>query len=362
MELKKQKILMFTRTMALGGTENVVLQMCRILQPKVDKIIVCSCGGVNEQKLQEMGIAHYTIADMENKSPKTILKIFRDVWGIIRKEGITVVHTHHRMAAFYARILKFLCPITTVNTSHGSLTDKRFLTRFSLSGSNLIACGKGVKQNLIDAYGINGARVTVIRNAVEEFNGKLIPDERLQKLHQEGYILVGCVGRLSEEKGVEYFIRSYPAVMQAGHKVRYVIVGDGPDMEKLQDLTRQLDIYDDVLFMGYRSDVQNVMAQLDFFVISSLTEGLPLTPLEVFSLGKTIIGTNISGTSEIIDHQKNGLLVPTRDADAIAEAVLHLVEQPALREQFENNAIKTFKEEFSFEVFTRRVEKFYTEL
>lgn len=362
MELKKQKILMFTRTMALGGTENVVLQMCRILQPKVGKIIVCSCGGVNEAKLQEMGITHYTIADIESKSPKTILTVLAAVSRIIRQENITVVHTHHRMAAFYTRLLRYFHKITAVNTSHNTFTDKRALTRFALSGSNLIACGEMVKKNLMEAYDIPEQRVTVIHNAVEAFQGELCADEALTELRQAGYALVGNVGRLSEQKGMSYFLQSLPAVKESYPMVKFVVVGDGEDREQLEKLTDELGIREDVLFLGYRSDIRNVMSQMDFLVLSSLWEGLPLTPIEAFSMGKTVVGTAVDGTVEVIENEKNGLLIPPRDPKAIAEGVVRLLKDPALREQFETAALETYTKEFSFDIYTRRVETFYEEL
>ena len=77
MDLGKQNILFFTRTMMLGGTENVVLQLCEVFKPKVNKIVVCSCGGVNVEKLTEMGIRHYQIPDISSK--KDIFKICRTV-------------------------------------------------------------------------------------------------------------------------------------------------------------------------------------------------------------------------------------------------------------------------------------------
>ncbi len=362
MELKKQRILMFPRTMALGGTEGVVLQLCRILQPKVDKIVVCSCGGVNEQKLREMGITHYTIDDIEKKSPKTIVRVLSAVSDIIRKEKITVVHTHHRMAAFYTRLLRLFHRITAVNTSHNTFTDKRPLTRFALSGSNLIACGEMVKKNLISAYGIDADRVTVIHNAVEAFSGELHADKDLSALRQEGYALVGNVGRLSEQKGMEYFLQSLPAVKAAYPKVKYVVVGDGEDREKLERLTDELGIGENVLFLGYRSDIRNVMSQMDFLVLSSLWEGLPLTPIEAFSMGKSVVGTAVDGTVEVIAHEKNGLLIPPRDPAAIAEGVLRLLADQPLRQQLEKDAQQTFLEEFSFDTYAQRVEAFYTKL
>ena len=74
MKLEDQNILFLTRTMKLGGTENVVLQLCEIFKPLVNKVIVCSCGGVNENKLKEMGIKHYIIPDISEKNPHSIVK------------------------------------------------------------------------------------------------------------------------------------------------------------------------------------------------------------------------------------------------------------------------------------------------
>lgn len=362
MNLENQTVLMFPRTMGLGGTEGVVLQLCRILQPRVKKIVVCSCGGVHEATLQKMRIPHYTIPDIENKSPKKVLKVLHSVAGIIRREKVTVVHTHHRMAAFYTRLLRFFCRITAVNTSHNTFTDKRALTRFSLSGSHLIACGEMVKQNLVETYGIVPERVTVIHNAVEPFEGELVPDEALIALRQKGFALVGNVGRLSEQKGMEYFLRSLPGVKAAYPQVKYIVIGDGEDRADLEALAEELGIREDVLFLGYRSDIRNVMDQMDFLVLSSLWEGLPLTPIEAFSMGKTVIGTAVDGTVEVIAHEQNGLLIPPRDPEAIGEAAKRLLGDPVLRQCFEKQAEETFREEFSFDTYTARVERFYESL
>ena len=86
--LQNQNVLLFTRTMGLGGTENVVLQLCEILKPVVKKVVVCSCGGINEKKLEIMGIQHYTIPDIEQKDLKTITLVLRQVKRIIKNEKI----------------------------------------------------------------------------------------------------------------------------------------------------------------------------------------------------------------------------------------------------------------------------------
>ena len=90
MNLQEQNILFFTRTMKLGGTENVVLQLCEIFKPCVNKIVVCSCGGVNVEKLTAMGIKHIQINDIEEKSIPSILNTIKVLKKIVKEENITV--------------------------------------------------------------------------------------------------------------------------------------------------------------------------------------------------------------------------------------------------------------------------------
>lgn len=362
MELKKQNVLMFARSMGLGGTERVVLQLCRILQPKVNKLVVCSCGGVNQAELEQMSIRHYTIPDIENKSPKTVCRVLHAVRRILREEEITVVHTHHRMAAFYMNLLSMGLPVTFVSHCHNTFTDKRELTRLSYRRAKLVACGEMVKKNLVDFYGLPEEQVTVIHNAVEPFDGEIVPVPELEVLRKAGYALVGNVGRLSEQKGMEYFIAALPKVKTAGIPVKFVIVGDGEDREKLEDQTRKLGVEEDVLFLGYRSDVRNVMSQMDLIVLSSLWEGLPLTPIEAFSVGKTVVATAADGTVEILRDKENGDLVPVRDSEAIADRVTELLRSPETRRHYEEQAAETYAAEFSFDTFAQRVEAYYQSL
>lgn len=86
MKLEEQKVLLFTRTMGQGGTENVVLQLCEILKPRVNKIIVCSSGGINVKKLNSMGIKHYLTPDIAGKNPYSMIKTIAILKGIIKRE------------------------------------------------------------------------------------------------------------------------------------------------------------------------------------------------------------------------------------------------------------------------------------
>lgn len=362
MDLVKQNVLFFTRTMYLGGTENVVLQLCEIFKPLVNKIVVCSCGGVNTGKLSKMGIIHYEIPDIEKKSVGVFLNTVKMLKHIVEKESITVIHTHHRMAAFYVALLKLYRECKFINTCHNTFSNKRLLTKFAYRHANLVTCGESVKKNLVNYFGIDEKRVTVIRNAVKSFHEQVILDPTIKKLHDDGYFVVGNIGRLSEQKGMEYYIRAIPEVLKKCPNVRFLIIGSGEDEEKLKKLSEELHLEKYLIFMGYMKDIQNVMSQLDLVVLSSLWEGLPLTPVEAFSVGKTIVASKVDGTAEIVEDGRNGLLTDAKSYEQITQAVVKLCRNDDERKMLEKNALVTFEKKFSFGMFEKSYVEYYQKM
>ena len=309
--------------------------------------------GFNKEKLEELGCKFYAIPDIENKSPKTILSIMKTIKRIAKEENITVIHTHHRMAAFYVRFTGLYKKCVFINTSHNTFFNRKALTRYAYKHAKLIACGEMVKKNLEDVFGLSD--VTVIHNAVKPFDSEVVTDETISKAKQEGKFTVGNIGRLSEQKGMEYFINAVPDVIAVHPDTVFFIVGSGEDEAKLKEMAKDLP----VTFLGYRTDVQNIMSQLDLVVLSSLWEGLPLTPIEAFSAGKTIVATAVDGTVEIVKDGYNGLLVKAGDAKAIAEKINWMIEHPDDKKKMEAKALDTFNEEFSFDTLAKTYIDYY---
>lgn len=359
MDLSKQNILFFPRTMGLGGTENVVLQLCEIFKPLVNNIVVCSCGGENVKHLDEMGIRHYTIPDIEDKSPSVILKTAKQIRRIVREENITIIHTHHRMAAFYVAALRSYKKCGFINTSHNTFYDKKRLTAFAYKHAGLVACGEMVKKNLADYFGLPDEKVTVIRNAVASFDGQIVPDETIEKLRGDGCFIVGNIGRLSGQKGMEYYIQALPKVLKKHPETHFLIIGTGELESSLKEQTKQLNVENNLHFLGYRSDVQNLISQLDLVVLSSLWEGLPLTPIEAFSVGKTVVATGVDGTVEIVEDGKSGRLIEPKKPEQIAESVVWMIEHPEEKKSMEWKAKNRYEQDFSIERLSKAYIEFY---
>jgi len=352
-------ILFFTRTMGMGGTEKVILQLCKAIHPYFDNIIVCSCGGVNESTLEELQIRHYRIPDIENKDPKTIFVVLKTVSSIIKREKISVIHTHHRMAAFYTRIISLFTNFIFIHTAHNTFSDKKWLTQFALKKSKIIAVGEVVEANIHQMYGIDKNQITVIYNSIEVDSNETNPIDKIQQARLNGCFIIGNIGRLSKQKGMEYFIKAVPLILCKYENAKFFIIGDGEDRKKLNQIVTDLKLNNDVFFLGYRSDVINVLRQLDLLVLSSLWEGFPLTPIEAFSVEKTIVATDVDGTKEIVEDGVNGLLIEPKDSNALANAVCWLMEHATERQKMQKSAYITYQKRFNIERFENAYVDFY---
>jgi glycosyltransferase involved in cell wall biosynthesis len=166
------------------------------------------------------------------------------------------------------------------------------------------------------------ALTTVDLNAVAKLRNSLLDSAK---------ILIGSAGRLDEQKGYVYLLQAARQVIDARPDVSFLIAGDGPLRAQLELLVTQLRMADHFYLLGFRQDIQNVIAALDLFVSSSLWEGLPIVAVESIRLAKPIVLTNVGGSPEVVIEGKNGYIVPPADPNSLAEAILTSLENlPAL--------------------------------
>ncbi|WP_251938571.1 glycosyltransferase family 4 protein [Streptococcus sp. Marseille-Q0941] len=351
---QKNNILHISRTMDIGGAERIVYQLATDLKDEFDQVHVASTGGLWEEKLAENGIQHHRILDVDSKQPATVLKILASLSRIIKENEITLVHTHHRMAAFYIRLLQLRHPkLIHVYTAHNVFKDKLPLYKFALGKAHAIAVGEAVSENLKTDVGIKDT--TVI------YNGVLMEESQdtVSEIVRTPGVKIGCIARLSEQKGLTYLIEAMSLVTNPS--VSLFIVGDGELKNDLIDQTKKLGLEERIHFLGYRSDVVECINSFDFLVSSSIYEGLALSVIETFLNSKTIVATDIPGINEIVN-ETNGLLVPVKNPNAMAQAIDKLAGEVKFREKLAKKARLDYESKYSYSSFINNYKQFYTKL
>ena len=352
-------ILMFARTMAMGGTEKVVLQLCRALKDRVGFLGVMSCGGELVAELDAMGIPHFAVSDITGKDPATFYKVSHELKRVVRENSVNLVHCHHRMAALYCRLV-LPKGVRSVATAHNVFSGGQIATRFLYNGMPVAACGGRVYENLTGYYRLPGDLVTLIPNSVPRFSGPIAPIPEVARC-SEGILRIGFVGRLSEQKGVAHLIVAMGILAERGVRARCYIVGDGELGGELRKLAETSVSKDDIAFLGRRDDSQNFLAQMDVCAIPSLWEGLPLVLLEAFSVGAPVVASACDGMLDVVRDGENGLLVEPGDARALADGIERLCKDGALRARLGQAARADYKANYSFGVWSERYFDFYRE-
>lgn len=157
-----------------------------------------------------------------------------------------------------------------------------------------------------------------------------------------------CVARLAPEKGIEFLIQALGLLINKGYIVNLRVAGDGPSKASLEDSARRLNIADRVCFLGNLSEqeVGRELSMSDLFILPSLAEGVPVSIMEAMAVGLPVIATNIGGTSELVEAGKTGLLVRPADPQAIAQAVMTMMQRVEFRRQSAGWARAKVEDEF----------------
>jgi hypothetical protein len=353
-ENRKNSILHISRTMDIGGAERIVYQLSSDLKDEFDSVHVASTGGLWESELAAQGIQHHKVLDIDSKNPVTVLKLLFSIHQIIKQKGITIVHTHHRMAAFYIRLLKLVHPkLIHVYTAHNVFKDKLPLYGFALKNAKSVAVGEAVNKNLKEDVGITDSRVI--------YNGVVLKetDDQVDEIISYGGIKLGCIARLSEQKGLTYLLDAMSLLTVKD--IRLFIVGDGELRNELENKVKELHLQDSVTFLGYRKDIAECINSFDFCVLPSVFEGFGLVAIEAFMNSKTLVATAIPGLNEVVTNE-NGILVPAKDPAALASAIDKLATDATLRQELASQAKKDYENRFSYSMFLENYRALYREI
>jgi glycosyltransferase involved in cell wall biosynthesis len=268
-------------------------------------------------------------------------RILGDLVRVARERRAAILHVHGYAAADFGRLAARRVGAALVLHEHFAdprmpayqgLAD-RLLSRFT---DRAIAVSGSTRDFLVRQRHVPAARVRLIWNGapLAEF-APVAPAAALATRRELGLpaesLVVGSIGRLSEQKGHRYLLDAAARVLAQKKDARLLIVGDGDQMDALRRQADALGITASVLFAGHRPDVRALLGALDVFCISSTYEGTPLALFEAMAAGKAIVSTAVDGCREVLEDGATGLLVPPRDPEALAAALLRCLDDAALR-------------------------------
>lgn len=304
---------------------------------------------------------------------KTLLSILGIV-RFIKEQAIDVVVGHGFHAWVYAGISAKLAGIESVHYVHGIMKKKRL--RFPdmiewialrLKPTMFLANSEASLNGIKDVYG-QEVSAKLLHPGVDCSKwGSKDPLKQVNLRAELGLPahgkIVSVVGRIQEWKGQEYFIRAIPMILKEVSDAYFLIVGgptfdkDYPYNKKLNQLTEVLEIKDKVRFAGFREDVAEIMSLSSVLVHASIEpEPFGLVLVEGMASGRPVIATDIGGPREIIVQNESGILIPPKDEDALAKAVVRVLQDEPFRNKLAENAKATIKARFSIETCISKME------
>jgi glycosyltransferase involved in cell wall biosynthesis len=230
----------------------------------------------------------------------------------------------------------------------------------------VIAISRQVEQSLI-AGGVSAKKVRTLYSGIDLSERE--PAHNDQSIRQmiglpNGAVLLGTVANLFPRKGYEVMLRALPAIVRAVPAVHYMIVGsdDHDYADRLKKLAQELKIADRVHIVGFQDPVQPFLAALDLYVHPALMEGFGIAVVEAMAVGKAVVATTTGGLPEVVAQGETGLLVPPGDVEALAAAVVSLLEDKVRREQMGCSGKMRAQERFSLDASVMHMEQLYCEV
>ena len=319
---------------------------------------------LSEETLDSYGV-DITYLEKSKFDPTTLPALLR----VIDRKRIDILHLHGYGATTFGRAAAALRRIPAILHEHANLTDtpwyQKVVDRALVPYTDLaIAVSESTARFVVGPRQMppRKVRVVYLGAPLEEFSRRRSPAEIAEARRELGAspedLLVGTVTRLHDSKGNEYLVDAARQVLDQRPHARFYLAGEGPLRSALEDRARALNLGDRFVFIGFVRDVARLLSAFDLSVFPSLWEGTPLTAFEALAAGKAIVTTDADGLLDVLTDGHDSVVVPRRDAPALASRIVQLLDDPGERGRLSENARKT-GEHYDILAFVRKMERLY---
>ena len=320
---------------------------------------------LSEETLDALGV-DITYLQRGKFDPATLTDLMKE----IDRRKIDVLHLHGYGATTFGRLAGMFTRLPVVLHEHANLTSTPWFQQVAdrlLAGTTDIALA--VSESTADF--VRGPRkvapervkVVYLGAPLEEFSRVRSAAEIAATRQELGIsaddFAVGTVTRLHDSKGNQFLVEAARDVIAARPQARFVLVGEGPLLDDLTAQAHTLGLGDRFRFHGFHKDTAAVLSAFDLSVFPSLWEGTPLTAFEALAAGKPIVSTDADGLLDILEDGVTAWVVPTRDAGALARAIVHAIDHPQEREA-KARAAREAGRGYDIAAFVRKMERLYT--
>jgi glycosyltransferase involved in cell wall biosynthesis len=352
------KILHIITRLDMGGSAQNTLTSCSELSHKYRMILahglslesrmtdsekMLVAGRIKQAK--ERGVKFIALSSLVRRiAPLQDLKTLVLLWQIIKREKPDVVHTHTSKAGILGRVAARLANAPhIVHTPHGHvffghfnrvassmfLCIERFFARFT---DRLVALTEGEKKDYIDLAVGDPGNLAKIHSGVDIVKYSTPRDNTVERkrslgLSQNGGV-IGFVGWLLPIKGPMYLLRAMETVWRVRPDASLIFVGKGDMDMDLRTESLRIGANGNVKFLGWREDIDELIPIFDILALPSLNEGMGRVLVEAMAAGKPVVASRVGGVPDLVKHGESGMLVPPANKDALAEAILHLLDNP----------------------------------
>jgi len=326
--------------------------------------------GVDKNLIEEAGYKVFYLSNIKLINAfrfSILLKLIK----ILKDHKVDVLHCHvHKPTVYGVMAARFAGTRVVLSHVHGlgrSGNFRRKLTNFLLSRkcSRIISVANGVKADVLrNNWHMPAEKVAVLENSVyyERFADSSVDKaeaRRMLGISPDAFVF-GTVGRLAPTKGLSFLIEAFSRAKEEIPSAQLVLLGNGPSRAQLEQQASKTLCGDSIHFLGHKDNIEQLYRAMDIFVLSSVAEGMPRAILEAMAAGVPCIATQVGGIPEILPNRDVGRLVPARDSNALATAMIDLANAPARQlRQLVGNASDRVRRLYSHEVVREKLVDLY---
>lgn len=358
--------------MQVAGAEMLVAETIRRIGPGIDPVVLCLDGvGALGERMQAEGTDVVALS----RQPGLDFGVARRMARVIRDRQLQVLHAHQYTPFFYGALATRLANIGTrvIFTEHGRhypdvVSWKRRLANrvlFAPLADRITGVCDFSARGLAEHDGFKRHRIEVIENGIDLARYQAPADRsalRLRLRLDPTRRYVASVARFHPVKDHRTLLEAFRHVAAAVSDVDLLLVGDGPLRTELEETATTLGIADRVRFTGVRDDVPDILAAIDVFTLSSLSEAASITLLEAMAVGAPVVVTDVGGNPEIVRRGVDGLLTPRGDACALATALIKVLSDAAFAASLGRHAAERVRDRYQLDRTIERYSQMYQEL